>query len=87
MCEDEDTTTYLRECARGSMDVVAGVRIVKCHASIDVGGVSRKHTCRHWHSHFALSPTHRFPTFLNFHFVNKCSLCCHPVTVHHNFYL
>ena len=36
MCEDEDTTTYLRECARRSVDVVAGVRIVKCHASIDV---------------------------------------------------
>ena len=27
---------YLRECARRSVDVVAGVRIVKCHASIDV---------------------------------------------------
>ena len=36
MCEDEDTTTYLRECARRSVDVVAGVRNVKCHASIDV---------------------------------------------------
>ena len=36
VCEDEDTTTYLRECARRSVDVVAGVRIVKCHASIDV---------------------------------------------------
>ena len=34
--EDEDTTTYLRECARRSVDVVAGVRIVKCHAGIDV---------------------------------------------------
>ena len=32
VCEDEDTTTYLRECARRSMDVVAGVPIVKCHA-------------------------------------------------------
>ena len=36
MCEDEDTTTYLRECARRSVDVVAGVRIVKCRASIAV---------------------------------------------------
>ena len=36
MCEDEDTTTYLRECARRSVDVVASVRIVKCHASMDV---------------------------------------------------
>ena len=36
VCEDEDTTTYLRECARRSVDVVAGVRIVKCHANIDV---------------------------------------------------
>ena len=27
---------YLKECARRSVDVVAGVRIVKCHASIDV---------------------------------------------------
>ena len=30
--EDEDTTTYLRECARRSVDVVAGVRIARCHA-------------------------------------------------------
>ena len=36
VCEDEDTTTYLRECARRSVDVVAGVRIVKCHEHIDV---------------------------------------------------
>ena len=27
---------YLRKCARCSVDVVAGVRIVRCHASIDV---------------------------------------------------
>ena len=32
VCEDEDTTTYLRECARRSVDVVAGVRIVRSHA-------------------------------------------------------
>ena len=32
VCEDEDTTTYLKRCARCSVDVVAGVRIVRCHA-------------------------------------------------------
>ena len=36
VCEDEDTTTYLRECARRSVDVVAGVRILRCTASRDV---------------------------------------------------
>ena len=36
VCEDENTTPYLRECARHSVDVFASVRIVKCHASIDV---------------------------------------------------
>ena len=36
VCEDEDTTSYPRECARRSEDVVASVRIVKCHASMDV---------------------------------------------------
>ena len=36
VCEDEETTTYLRECARRSVDVFANVRIVKCHASMDV---------------------------------------------------
>ena len=36
MCEDEDTTTLPEKCARRSVDVVAGVRIVKCHAIMDV---------------------------------------------------
>ena len=36
MCEDEDTTTLPKKCARHSVDVVASVRIVKCHASMDV---------------------------------------------------
>ena len=36
VCEDEDTTTLPKKCARRSVDVVAGVRIVKCHASMDV---------------------------------------------------
>ena len=31
MCEDEDTTYNLRECARRSVDVVAGVRTVRSH--------------------------------------------------------
>ena len=31
-----DKTTYLRECARRSVDVVAGVHIVRSHASMDV---------------------------------------------------
>ena len=35
VCEDEETTTYLRECARRSVDVVAGVRIVRSHAIMD----------------------------------------------------
>ena len=35
-CADENTTTYLRDCARRSVDVVAGVRIVRSHASINV---------------------------------------------------
>ena len=39
VCEDEDTTTYLRECARRSVDVVndvIDVRIVECQASTQV---------------------------------------------------
>ena len=50
-------------------------------------GVSRKHKCCHSHSRCASSPTHRFSTFLNFHFVPKFSSCCHAVTIHHHFYL
>ena len=50
VCEDEDTTTYLRECARRSVDVVAGVRIVRSHAVmndvIDVRIVDY-HACIH----------------------------------------
>ena len=36
VCEDEDTTTLPKKCARRSVDVVAGVRIVRSHASMDV---------------------------------------------------
>ena len=32
VCEDEDTTIFPRKCARPSVDVVASVRIVRCHA-------------------------------------------------------
>ena len=40
VCEDEDTTTLPKNCALCSVDVVAGVRIVRSHASIhDVIGV------------------------------------------------
>ena len=35
VCEDENTTTYLRECALRSVDVDSGERIVRCHASMD----------------------------------------------------
>ena len=35
MREDENTTTYLRECAQRSLDVLAGVRIVRSHAIMD----------------------------------------------------
>ena len=36
VCEDENATTYLRECALRSVDVDTGERIVRCHASIHV---------------------------------------------------
>ena len=35
VCKDENTTRLPEKCARRSVDVVAGVRIVKCHASMD----------------------------------------------------
>ena len=35
VCEDEDTTTLPKKCARRSVDVVAGVRIVWSHAIMD----------------------------------------------------
>ena len=35
VCEDEDTTTLPKKCERRSVDVVAGVRIVRSHASMD----------------------------------------------------
>ena len=90
VCEDEDTTTYLRECARRSVDVIAGVRIVRCHAmdvvidvrivechaSIDVVIGIRVVLCH---------PLVHFSLFWNFYFVPKFSSCCHAVTIHHNF--
>ena len=45
--------------------------------------VPRKHRCCHWHSRCALSPTHRFCTALNFHFVPKFSSFCHAAAIHH----
>ena len=64
VCENEDTTTLPKKCARRSVDVVTSVRIVKClprkHGCRhwrSYRGASRKHTCRHWHSCCALSPT------------------------------
>ena len=93
VCEDEDTTTYLRECARRSVYVLQVVRIVKCHASRDVVIDVRIVEC-HANIHVAIGihvvlchPHHRFSTFLNFHFVPKFSSCCHAVTIHHNIYL
>ena len=35
VCEDEDTTTLPKKCARRSVDVVAGVRTVRSHAIMD----------------------------------------------------
>ena len=32
VCEDEDTTTLPKKCARHSVDVVAGVSIIRSHA-------------------------------------------------------
>ena len=92
VCEDEDTTTNLRECARRSVDVVAGVRIVKCHASVDVVIDARIVEC---HASILVvigirvvlsHPLIDFSTFLDFHFVPKFSSCCHAVTIHHDFY-
>ena len=83
---------YLRVCARRSVEVVAGVRIVKCHASIDV--VIDVHIVK-CHAiinvigirvvlcHQAI----KFSTSLNFHFVFKFSSCCHAVAILHSFHL
>ena len=35
VCEDEDTTTLPKKCARRSVDVVEGARIVRSHAIMD----------------------------------------------------
>ena len=60
------------------MNDVIDVRIVECHASINVVIGIRV---------VPLSLTRRFSTFLDFHFVPKFSSCCHAVIIHHNFYL
>ena len=93
VCEDEDTTTLPKKCARRSVDVVAGVRIVKCHAimndvidvrivechaSINVVIGIRVVLCH---------PLVDFPLFWIFYFVPKFSSCCHAVIIHHNFHV
>ena len=35
VCKDENTTRLPEKCARRSVDVVAGVRIVRSHSSMD----------------------------------------------------
>ena len=70
VCADEDTTTYLRECARRSLEVVASVRIVKCHASMDVVIDVRIVEC-HASIHVVIGIRVWF-----FHFVSKFSSCC-----------
>ena len=93
MCVRMKTRQHnLREGARRSVEVVAGVRIVKCHASTDVVIDVRVVKChaiinvvigiRVVLCHQAIN----FP-LLNFHFVFKFSTCCHVVAIHHNFYL
>ena len=63
VCTDENTTSLTERCARCSVDVFAGVRTVKCHASMDdvidvrVVECHASIPCRHWHSRCALSPT------------------------------
>ena len=91
MCVKIDATTLPKKCARRSVDVVAGVRIVlslammddvtnvrivECHASIHVVIGIRVVFCH--------------PLVHNlgfFHFVSQFSSCCHAVTIHHNYYL
>ena len=93
VCEDEDTTTYLRECERRSVDVDSGECIVRCHASMDVVIDVRVVEC-HASIHVVIGirvvlchPLVDFSTFLDFYFVPKFSSCCHVVTIHHNVYL
>ena len=93
MCvwEDEDTTTLPKECARRSVDVVAGVRIVRSHAImddvIDVR-IAECHASIHVVIGIHVVLCHPLVhNFVFFHFVSKFSSCCHAVTIHHNFYL
>ena len=70
VCADEDKTT-LPERTRTTLNG-SGFWCTHCE-------VPRNHKCCHWHSRCALSPSHRFSTFLNFHFVFKFSTllsCC-----------
>ena len=83
---------YLRKCARRSVDVVSGVRIVRCHASMDVV-IGVRVMEFHASIHVVIGvrivlcyPLIDFSTFVIFHFVPN-SHRCHAVAIHHNFYL
>ena len=92
VCEDEDTTTYLRECARCSVDVVAGVRIVQCHAIIDVAIDVRVMHChksrrQFWIFHFSefftsCSNSHLVIKLYQFVITFPCSYFVHTFCLH-----
>ena len=83
---------YQRKCTRRSVDVVAGVRFVRCHSCFDVVIDVRVIECYASMDvvigvRIMLCHPHRFSTFLDFHIVPKFSSCCHAVAIHHNFCL
>ena len=91
VCEDEDTKTLPEKCAWRSVDVVAGVRIVRTHAIMDYVIDVRIVEC-HASIHVVISIRvvlcHPLVHNLGFfHFVSKFSSCCDAVTIHHSFYL
>ena len=63
------------------IDVVIDVRVMECHASMDVVIGVRVMLCHQAIDHSG------FSTFLNFHFVSQFSTCCHVVAIHHHFSL
>ena len=91
VCEDEDTTTLPKKCARRSVDAVASVRIVRCHAIMDDVIDVRIVEC-HASIHVVIGirvvfchPLIDFHFSGFFHFVPKFSSCCHVVAIHHHF--
>ena len=57
----------LRQCGSGQWCTHRAVpRNHECCHWRPCRGVPRNHRCCHWHSRCALSPSHRFSTFLNF---------------------